>query len=665
MSVVGFEVISESPSVSGGSFLPPADNLFDLGSVAYSWRNLYVDTIIYATSVAGNWSPSADDTYYLGTATYGWKGLHLPDTLIVDDTGVVKLRNNADNAYVNLQIARLILEDQTKHIDGDTTILAATDHSSGLTYVSEVIDDLGTLVTSQEYKAGYFRYNVKSTTPSNPTAEITGLEGVAASYIADEALTFRGGYFRTYIDASATATMRTAIGCEMSARASYSGSTECVAESGTAFVGARIWMAPYFSAASVGNLNNFWGLWIYGEHATQRNADAAIKVSDAGGGFTTGLDLSTATLTYAAQFGTGIITSSPNRPTDDYAYGVKIDSDTFFSGGAAQKSYMLGVFGDRDAAYAATGDSNDALIRASGSNYAANDTNFVFRGININLTNRSGGILGRIDHNLGVQNKSGGTINNLLGLMVTAENYGTVSDMFGGLDVLLKNEAAVATTEFGIRIRNENNSIAGTVDSAILITDTGANTGWTSLIKTSPQADGDINIVYLGVTGTPKLWWDESEDRFALTKGLIIDENDILLDHDLGTTQHYSGITCLGTGGEAIAVGEIVYLEDTDDEWHKAQANAAATGTMLLGICLVAAGDGEATTILLQGFYRDDTAFDFGTAGQPLYLSDTAAGDLIATAPDTSGDIVRVVAYAHDDADTIYFNPDGAWVEVA
>ncbi|MDO8472420.1 MAG: hypothetical protein Q7T05_01235, partial [Dehalococcoidia bacterium] len=185
---------------------------------------------------------------------------------------------------------------------------------------------------------------------------------------------------------------------------------------------------------------------------------------------------------------TGAVSSVITRSADAYAYGFDINPDeAFFTGGAATKSYLLSVRGDRPVASAATGDSNDALIKVSGSNYAANDTNFIFRGINQSITNRDGGTLGRLEGaNISAQGKSGGTVNNILGQTITAENYGTVSDMFGGLDIVLKNEAAVATAEYGIRIRNENNSIAGTVDAAIAVTDTGANTGWDYII----DADG-------------------------------------------------------------------------------------------------------------------------------------------------------------------------------
>ena len=203
-------------------------------------------------------------------------------------------------AYASIQrnqtIARLdiVLPTRGLYLNGD--IATTEDTSSGVLRVSSVVNDYTTLTAGQDYKAAYFRYNVRSTTPGNPVVTVVGVHGAVASYVADEAMTMRGGYFTTYVNADATSTMRTNIGCEMSARASYAGGTECVAENGTCFTGARIWMAPYFTSGSIGNVNNFWGLWIYGEHATQRNADAAIFINDIGGGFTDGIRIG-ATLT--------------------------------------------------------------------------------------------------------------------------------------------------------------------------------------------------------------------------------------------------------------------------------------------------------------------------------------------------------------------------------
>lgn len=148
---------------------------------------------------------------------------------------------------------------------------------------------------SAEVNSGYFAYN--KTAGSNGVYFINALEGVARSSYADEAGTFRGVYGRIYINADATSTMRTGIGGEFSARASYSGGTEAVAENGTAFVGARIWMAPYFTGGSLGNVNNFHGLWLYNEH-TSNTVTNAIFVDDAGGtgGWTNGLNFNGATI---------------------------------------------------------------------------------------------------------------------------------------------------------------------------------------------------------------------------------------------------------------------------------------------------------------------------------------------------------------------------------
>lgn len=169
------------------------------------------------------------------------------------------------------------------------------------------------------------------------------------------------------------------------------------------------------------------------------------------------------------------------RESASYEYGLILSGNTFFTGGAATKSRIFGLTATRPSGSAATGDSNDAGVFVSMSNYAANDTNFIWRGLNVTTTNRSGGTLGTIDNNIAASSKSGSTTPNLRALSVTAENYGTCATEFGGIDILLKNEGAAATTEYGLRIRNENNSIAGPVADAIRITETGANTGFTNV----------------------------------------------------------------------------------------------------------------------------------------------------------------------------------------
>lgn len=140
---------------------------------------------------------------------------------------------------------------------------------------------------SAEIAGLYSAYN--RTAATNGTFTVQGIEGVARSQGADEAGTFRGGLFRTYTDnvGYPGATARTSVGCEASVRTAANNT----AEAGTAFVGSRIWMAPYFTGGTVANVNNFHGLWLYNE-STSNAVTNAINISDAGTtGWTYGLNL--------------------------------------------------------------------------------------------------------------------------------------------------------------------------------------------------------------------------------------------------------------------------------------------------------------------------------------------------------------------------------------
>ena len=51
--------------------------------------------------------------------------------------------------------------------------------------------------------------------------------------------------------------------------------------------------------------------------------------------------------------------------------------------------------------------------------------------------------------------------------------------------------------------------------------------------------------------------------------------------------------------------------------------------------------------------------------GNPVFLDDTNAGHARSDAPDTSGDIVRIVGHYYGNSGLIYFNPDNTFIEVA
>jgi len=175
---------------------------------------------------------------------------------------------------------------------------------------------------------------------------------------------------------------------------------------------------------------------------------------------------------------------TPARDTGDYIYLFNIDDGGdkntptvgAMTGGAAQKTYGLNLLLNKPNTDAATGDSNDALIKGIYNNHAANDANFIARGLNLGVNNRAGGTMGMLDHALGSANR--GTSPTVRGLTLTAENYGTTTDAFEGLRIRCLNEGAKATAENGLIISNENNSIASAMDAAIKIQDAGVNNGY-------------------------------------------------------------------------------------------------------------------------------------------------------------------------------------------
>lgn len=194
--------------------------------------------------------------------------------------------------------------------------------------------------------------------------------------------------------------------------------------------------------------------------------------------------------------------------------------------------------------------------------------------------------------------------------------------------------------------------------------------------------DGSKNIVSAAVATYPSLTelsyvkglssavQTQLNARLPLTGGtmsgaITLGENaSIALDPAGSADGKYTGTTVTGTAGAALSFGDLIYLDPTDSRWELADANAAAAADGdsrgILGICvLAAAGDGSATTVLLQGIVRADTAFPALTIGAPVYVSETA-GDIVVTQPTTADVVIRIVGIAIT-SDEIFFNPDNTW----
>lgn len=106
--------------------------------------------------------------------------------------------------------------------------------------------------------------------------------------------------------------------------------------------------------------------------------------------------------------------------------------------------------------------------------------------------------------------------------------------------------------------------------------------------------------------------------------------------------------------GATIALMDLVYL-GSSSKWLLTDADAAATATGMLGICLDGGVDTDTTTVALPGsFVRDDT-WNW-TPGATLYIDTATPGQIVASQPSGTDDVIRVVGFAVT-ADVIYFNP--------
>ena len=197
-------------------------------------------------------------------------------------------------------------------------------------------------------------------------------------------------------------------------------------------------------------------------------------------------------------------------------YGHEYKCDYWFTGTAAgAHGWLLGLTGYRTVATVGA-DLNDAYIRISGNNTAVNQANYIMRGINLGLINRSPGVIGTL-HGAAItaETRSGSTTGSAVGLYVMAEIGDTQAGSSNyGIDIALRRQAATnPTSEAGINVRQVQAS--GTVDSetwdAVLrVTSSNPNTtpaftrfcdaGDTQYILTTTS--GKVTLFKINIAGT-------------------------------------------------------------------------------------------------------------------------------------------------------------------
>ena len=144
----------------------------------------------------------------------------------------------------------------------------------------------------------------------------------------------------------------------------------------------------------------------------------------------------------------------------------------------------------------------------------------------------------------------------------------------------------------------------------------------------------------------------------------IADGKGIVLD-STPADDAYTGIygTFANATGSTITKGQVVYMTGTANQVAPARANAA--GTMpAVAMAIADVANGASGNFLKYGYAHDASAFVSLTIGGLVYVSDTAAGALDATAPADDGEFVEIVGIGMH-GDKIFFNPQLAMVEIA
>ena len=104
---------------------------------------------------------------------------------------------------------------------------------------------------------------------------------------------------------------------------------------------------------------------------------------------------------------------------------------------------------------------------------------------------------------------------------------------------------------------------------------------------------------------------------------------------------------------ENLAAGDIVDIYDNAGTANARKADASTAGKYATGFVLAAVTSGQNATVYFEGQNNQLTGL---TAGARMYLSATTPGEIVATAPTGSGQVVQYVGRAIN-ATTIAFEP--------
>ena len=127
-------------------------------------------------------------------------------------------------------------------------------------------------------------------------------------------------------------------------------------------------------------------------------------------------------------------------------------------------------------------------------------------------------------------------------------------------------------------------------------------------------------------------------------------------------------VVTFGTSSGNLTRGALYYL-NSDGGWMSASAVATGSGNdSLLAIALSGGQPQSGSGMLIKGWFHADSSYqDSFVKGGAVYVCSASSGEgkFSSSAPDAADSYVRIVGYATDTPNVIYFNPSSDWVELS
>lgn len=177
--------------------------------------------------------------------------------------------------------------------------------------------------------------------------------------------------------------------------------------------------------------------------------------------------------------------------TTGTAAGIRINLDYLYTGAGTggPRTYGLYITGSKESGAITVGGADDAAIRVSVTNYVVNAEIFNFRGLNVRVANRDGGVVGELSNTITAFVDGTGTLTgSVRALMLEAyQESADNPDELGVLDCCVCREGGAATTEYGIQIRTRG-TINTAVNTAIRLTKDATDHGFINLLNIETDA---------------------------------------------------------------------------------------------------------------------------------------------------------------------------------